>query len=355
MTSKIRVIVKDKLFRFIARFLARVGLLSILLSYTDRWIIKRNPDNRMIFPFVKKRKHSCFQVLLYHRVNDEQDPFFGSIPVKVFEMQMEVLYRHFNVMHLKELVELMLKNDLPPNAIAITFDDGYQDNYKNAFPVLKQLNLPATIFLATGCIGSKTLLWHDYVFDAFRRTNAEYLSINGKKYPLKTLSEKCIAMNTFLLDLRTCAPKEREMRIQQKTIDLGVAKATSAIEEMLNWQEIQVMSRNNISFGAHTVTHPILTQMPLAEAVDEIVASKNTIEKKLRSPVRLFAYPNGGRNDFNEPIKHSLKDAGVLCGVTTLWGNNDIHTDLFELRRIQAWDYNPQLSALRLGWYKFSS
>jgi hypothetical protein len=93
----------------------------------------------------------------------------------------------------------------------------------------------------------------------------------------------------------------------------------------------------------------------LAEAMEEIAASKHAIEQHVHAPVRLFAYPNGNREDFNEPLKQGLRDAGFLCAVTTLWGTNDRQTDLFELRRMGIWDTDQRLAALRLGWYKMLS
>jgi peptidoglycan/xylan/chitin deacetylase (PgdA/CDA1 family) len=118
---------------------------------------------------------------------------------------------------------------------------------------------------------------------------------------------------------------------------------------MLTWHDIAEMSRHNMTFGAHTVTHPILTRLGLAHAIDEILISKRTIEAHLRSPVSLFAYPNGSPADFNHAIKQALKQAGFLCAATTIWGVNDIHTDPFELRRVHAWDSDARISLLRLA------
>jgi peptidoglycan/xylan/chitin deacetylase (PgdA/CDA1 family) len=329
--------------------------LPILLSIADRWGIKRTSNNSPVFPYIEGKKHPKFQILIYHRVNDDNDPFFGGIPVKVFENQMEILYKYFNVYPLGELVERMINNDLPWNAIAITFDDGYKDNYDKAYPILKKYNLPATIFLTSGPIESKIPIWHDLVFDAFRRTNAKSIFLDGKDYPLHSVPEKIIVMNKVLQNLRKCNIQERDKLIQQIIFSLRVPEVTSVIEEMLSWQDIKEMFRNNITFGAHTVTHPILTQLSLTEAIDEIMTSKCMIEKRLGTTIKLFAYPNGGRSDFSEQIERAVQDAGFLCGVTTIWGNNDINTGLFELRRMQAWDFNPYMSALRLGWYKFTS
>jgi len=346
---------KKELLRFIASLVIRSSLLPILLSIADRWSIKRKTNLRLTFPFVKRRKHFGYQILVYHRVNDKRDPFFNGVPVRVFAKQMEMLCRYFNVLPMEELVERARKDDVPPNAIAITFDDGYLDNFENAFPILKQFCLPATIFLVTGVLDSQSHIWHDRVFDAFRRTNAGAIAIEGKEYSLRNLTEKRTVLDTLLRTLRMCNPRDRDELIQQLVTRLGVPEQRCVNGKKLSWKEIEEMSKDKITFGAHTVTHPILTRMPLAEAVVEIMTSKEAIEKAQRFPVRLFAYPNGGRNDFNESIKQVLREAGFLCAVTSLWGNNDVHTDPFELQRLGIWDLDPRMSALKLGWYKFFS
>ena len=113
--------------------------------------------------------------------------------------------------------------DIPDNAIAVTFDDGYKDNFVNAFPILRQFRIPATIFLATGSIGSGRILWHDKVFAAFRRTSA--LVIDGletygvKPHYLRTIDEKLVAQREILRVLRRGDEWQRAA-----LIDLLVAK-----------------------------------------------------------------------------------------------------------------------------------
>lgn len=348
--------IKQGLLRFIAELLVRTGFMPIVLFIADRWTFKNKSNGPHPFNFVKKTNGFHYQVLLYHRVNDEKNPISGSIPVKVFRKQMEVLSRYFNVLTLEELVNLSLRREIPPKAIAITFDDGYRDNYENAFPILKQFRLPATIFLATGAIDSNTPIWHDLVFDAFRRTKVDFVSVGGKDYPLRTSIERHLAVNAFRQYLRAFNFHDWDNLIRQLITKLEIKEKQNCFgSEKLSWLEIEEMSKNDITFGAHTVTHPILTRMSLAEATEEIKASKEAIEEKLRSPVRVFAYPNGRQDDFNESIKQVLKEAGFLCAATILWGTNSIDTDPFELRRIGIWDTDTNTYALKLGWYKFVS
>ena len=156
--------ITKRLLQHIAELVTKAGLLPIFLSIVDKWAIRRTSH---AFPFALRRKYACYQILQYHRVNDEHDFLMDSVPVKVFARQMEMLHTFFNVLPLEELVERASKSDIPAKAVAITFDDGYRDNYQNAFPILKRLDLPATIFVTTGVVDSNAPLWHDTLFNAF--------------------------------------------------------------------------------------------------------------------------------------------------------------------------------------------
>ena len=345
--------------KILSQFLSMNSVVKIVtkavIALSEKLIVKKQGTHGFVFPFVTRRKRPSFQILTYHKVNDDLDHFFGGVPVKVFARQMETLRSYWNVLPLEELVERLSQNDVPPHAVAITFDDGYQDNYANAFPVLKRYELPATIFLTTGSIEAETPLWHESVFDAFRESQVDNVVIEAQTYGLRTLPDKQLALRAFLRAVRKCTPQDRDDLIQQLTVNLGVLDQSPLGAQKLSWGEVQSMSKGSITFGAHTVTHPILTRMPLAEAMEEIVASKQTIEQHLHTPVRLFAYPNGNQDDFSEPLKQGLREAGFLCAVTTLWGTNDRQTDPFALRRMGIWDTDQRLAALRLGWYKILS
>ena len=94
---------------------------------------------------------SCLSVLAYHRVLDESDPLLPGEPsAEEFEARMRWLGDNFNVLPLAEAIRALRDNRLPKRALSITFDDGYADNYRNALPILRRLNLPATFFIASG-------------------------------------------------------------------------------------------------------------------------------------------------------------------------------------------------------------
>jgi peptidoglycan/xylan/chitin deacetylase (PgdA/CDA1 family) len=324
--------------------------------FVNGFQMKKNEGGKRIFPFIKKRGPRNFQVCTYHRVNNDHDPFFSAVPVDVFEKQMTYLASHFRACALEEVIELMKKDEVPDNAVVITFDDGYKDNYLNAFPILKRLSLPATIFLATDCIGSGRVLWHDRVFSAFRETEESFLigyGMNPKDYPLRTLEEKLFAQKEVLKFLRSLSHNERLLWIDRLIEKLKVADRKEVADLMLTWEEVKAMQRGGISFGSHTVTHPILSRLSTEAAREEIQESKKVIEENLGVPVKTFAYPNGRKEDFTESTKIILKEMGYVCAVTTLFGTNQCGQDLFELRRGAPWEEYLPIFALKLNWYKF--
>jgi hypothetical protein len=108
----------------------------------------------------------------------------------------------------------------------------------------------------------------------------------------------------------------------------------------LSWNEVREMSENNIDFGAHTVNHPILTQISLKQAEHEILHSKKDIEKKLNKTITTFSYPNGLANDYNSEIIKVLKKYGFICAVTRVPNTITSKTNLFELGRVPpGWSF----------------
>ena len=215
-----------------------------------------------------------FQVLIYHRILASEDPFaIDVIPIASFRKQMEILKSSMRIISTDQLVRELDQRALEPNTICITFDDGYIDNYQNAFPILKELDIPATIFLASGHIQNEKLFWFDRILQMVKATNLASFSFpeaNIHRFSLNHVTEKIMG-----------------------------PVANNAARLMLNWDEIREMFAENISFGAHSLTHPILAKLNDQELSEEINTSIRVIEKNLDAPVTAFAYPNGKPEDFD--------------------------------------------------------
>jgi peptidoglycan/xylan/chitin deacetylase (PgdA/CDA1 family) len=354
MILKIWLIVKQGLIRLIAELMDRTGLMPIALSVCDRWALE---EANGLIPFisVKRKKGFHYQVLLYHRVNDEKDPILGAVPVKVFRKQMEVLSKYFQVLPLEDLVERALRRQIPPKAVAITFDDGYRDNYEYAFPILRELSLPATIFLTTGCIDSDDMLWYDRMRIALLKTKLKSLRWEGHYYSLDSIDNRRAAFYNLREVFLLMAEFQKREKLEDLLGILGVNNSGSEKQLMLEWHQIREMASYKIDFGAHTVTHPLITKLPISYAQEEVYQSKAKIEDMVGCPVRLWAYPNARLDDLNSPIQQVLQKAGFIGAFPGIWGTNCADTNPFELRRQAFFGSVAAECALRLTWYRFTS
>lgn len=333
----------------------------ILNAFANRFEPVDPNGKRSTFPFLKRRNSRNFQILKYHRIGDG-GPFLPSMPTAVFRRQLEYLAERFRVWSLEDAVRAMFDGDLPDNVVVITFDDGYRDNFVNGFPIVKELSLTATIFLATESIGSGKILWHDRVFRAFnttRRTTLDGFGPTSATYSIAGRRQRAEAMRCVLGFLKRLNPEERGAWIDRLVEGLAVEDPGTVPGLMLSWDDIREMSAEGISFGSHTATHPILSRLSHNEARAEIVDSKRAIEDRLGIPVNSFAYPNGKQEDFTQGTKQLLAEAGYNCAVTTIFGTNRIDgngrtQDPFELRRLGIETRHLSLFATRINRYKFT-
>jgi peptidoglycan/xylan/chitin deacetylase (PgdA/CDA1 family) len=330
------------------------------------------------------------RILLYHRILDlqkERSPC--SLPgvivsVKMFDQQMRYLSKNYHVISMESLVDRKKSNlPFPKKGVVITFDDGWKDNYSYAFPILKRYHLPTTIFLTSGYIGTNKTFWPEQVIsiiESGKNLKEKLKNLSHEIYP--PVIQDCL--NDLLQEQEiTSSPPhpnplpQRERGLHKFPSPMGGGKGeddtlqykkpywnilTELIEHlkylpkvkreviiddlkkrikpsrelfsdrssMLNWEEIEILEKNHISFGSHSISHRILTQLDKTEARKEIFDSKKEIEKNLDKPVLAFAYPNG---DLNDSVRKLVKEAGYLCAVTLGSGLNDKHADLFSLSR----------------------
>lgn len=258
-------------------------------------------------------------ILMYHRVNSENPPWPSDIvSPREFEREIAYLRKTTEVVSLDFLVSKLTENkQLSRNMVAITFDDGYKDNYQFAYPILQKYECPATIFLTTGHIGSSDLFWWDKIRFAIWNTDMEEFEMEGiGKYCLNSNSKRLSAMEKIEVCLKYLTTGKKNHLIDTLLDVLKVDITPNFGEDLiLSWDEILEMNLGGISFGVHTVSHPILTRLPLEEAKFEIIRSKKDIEERLGQPATSFSFPNGA---FNAEIIKILKENGFSYAVTTI-------------------------------------
>jgi peptidoglycan/xylan/chitin deacetylase (PgdA/CDA1 family) len=294
--------------------------------------------------------------LYYHAVNDSADPFFPAMAPAVFERQIAYVARNHKVVRLSELLA-HLESGVPGNAVAITFDDGYADNYECAFPILRRYGLPATIFLTTGPIDSREPLWFERLAEAVKTTSREFLDMEldvPRRLWMRTVAERLQANDDIYAVMREMPNTARERLLARILCELRAGESGRR-GRMLTWDQIRHMKQHGIEFGGHTVTHPFLSRLTREEAVWEVSLSRRRIEEELQCTVSHFAYPSGRPQDFTDWNREVLKTAGYSAAVTTVWGVNDSSSDPMALKRGQPWEENTALFGYKLDWYELVS
>jgi peptidoglycan/xylan/chitin deacetylase (PgdA/CDA1 family) len=213
-------------------------------------------------------------ILMYHRVTDVLPEGNWVIPVKKFRQQMEYLKNHCQLHSMAELVNMfngqsrIVVSHKPQ--VVITFDDGYRDNYLHAFPVLKDLNLPATFFLTTSRIGAND-------------------------------------------------PMPRYAHLP--------------VPDMLSWEEIDIMRKHQLTFCSHTHTHPHLPTLSYEEQKKEIETARDIVFSRFPDPIikEAFAYTYG---EYNQDTIRVMKELGMKIALTIEDGINTPEQDPLRLKRI---------------------
>ena len=282
---------------------------------------------------------SRLSVLLFHRVLAQHDPLQPGEPTaQEFEAMMIWAKEHFNVLPLAEAVARLKEGALPPRPLAITFDDGYADNWQIACPVLGRLGLHATFFVATGYLDGGTM-FNDLVIEAIRRADSSQVDLSRLGFGLYDVGSpesKRRAIQELLDAIKYLPPRSRA----DKALAIGEAIGASVPSDlMMRSKDIERLHQAGMGIGAHTVTHPILAQIPPDEAREEMNSSKARLEELIGTPVTLFAYPNGRpKRDYTQEHVRLARDLRFSAAVSTCRGTASAESDPFQIPRFTPWD-----------------
>lgn len=337
-----------------AGFYFHAGLPALVRPFRNRYELDLSSSDNGKRIQCRRRNRASGRILYFHRVNDEGDVFFPAISVSLFEQQMRFIARHYKVVSMAGMLE-HLASDSTETAVAITFDDGYQDNFECAFPILQRLGIPATIFLTTGSMDSREPLWFERLALAFKTSEKELADLEldvPRRIWLRTQAERMASFGEVFGVLRNMPNARRVQHYQEILAALAADDGTERDGKMLTWDHVRRMKRLGIDFGGHTVTHPFLSQMSRDEVAWEVTECKRRIEEELQEPVRFFAYPSGREEDFGRWNTEAIRDAGYDAALTTIWGMNDHSTDRMELRRGGPWEETLPLFAYKMDWYQ---
>ncbi len=295
--------------------------------------------------------HPQLLLLMYHRILPSgsnayllEEPGMTVTP-ETFRNQMQLVKQFFEVVHLSKWLELKNSNaELPKKACAITFDDGWVDNYEFAFPILKELEIPATIFLVSNMIGGDKTFWPERLISLITTIHQQpetrthrSLAWVRELYNAASLNINSITAPTRdqLSDIIAAAKSFTDSEINQRIDDIENTLNISATPEksaLLNWNQVNEMrSSGSIEFGSHTCNHIRLNAgTPLEAVKSEVINSKKHIESQIGSTVKTFCYPNGDTSSEAEQLVKAHYDGAV----TTTNGWNTKGSNPYLLRRI---------------------
>jgi peptidoglycan/xylan/chitin deacetylase (PgdA/CDA1 family) len=224
---------------------------------------------------------SAAVIVAFHRVQECDPSDSLSIDTATFERHCRFYQRHFQVVPLPELVHRISAGQPINRHLAITFDDGYRDNFENARPVLEKLSLPATFFVVTEWMGSDVVPWWD--------------EARGVRHP------------------------------------------------WMDWDQVRALHRSGFDVGAHTRSHVDLGRVSPVEAREEVAGARLALEQQLGARVRSFAYPYGGHKHVTDANREVVKNAGFECCCSAFGGVNHAGIDPFHLKRVPVapWHTSP--------------
>jgi peptidoglycan/xylan/chitin deacetylase (PgdA/CDA1 family) len=276
-------------------------------------------------------------VLTYHRVGTPDD-VFPCLDVGLFRSHMRWLRENCVVIAPEEVREHAGRSDGRRPTVAVTFDDGYRGFHDHAYPVLRELGIPAAVFLATRFMDEGGLAWWDTLYLAVRRTRARRAALPWAPETPFDLAEEG-GREGFLRackrHLKSVPEVEKERWLGQILRSLEVERELDVDRQMLTWSEVGA-TVGLIRYGGHTHTHAILSRVDRARMEQEIRTCRDRIEAETGVAPHMFAYPNGQPGDFTEECKAVLRRHGFEIAFATGGGFNREDTDWMEIQRIAA-------------------
>ncbi len=293
--------------------------------------------------FLKKK--SC-TIFLFHGVVDKKNPGIKNytnkhIHINKFKKILKNLKNKGQAISLDDIVKLKKnKTNFPDFSYAITFDDGYYNNYSIAAPILNEFNLPATFYVTTDFISNNSMSWIDMIEDGINKVNVKK-KIHYKKFKIQNLASDNNKIK-FLNFLRKEIKSNHELDPYKEILKIGknnniiLNKSLKNIfDKKMSWNNLKKISNdNNFIIGGHGKTHRILSYLNNVDLKNEITKSIKIINKKLSIKVKHFSYPEGLNFCYGKREILILKKNGIECSPSAIHGVNTIKDSLFHLKRV---------------------
>ncbi|MDX2055547.1 MAG: polysaccharide deacetylase family protein [Polyangiaceae bacterium] len=271
-------------------------------------------------------------VLTYHSVGTVRpdypfDPEVVDATAESFDAQLRILRKHCSVVRIDDVLSALGGGRLPPNAVLITFDDGYKSCHKVAFPLLQRHGLPATFFIATDYVEERRLFWWDIIHYVFKSTTEAAIELSYPNPLRLDLSDRTasialllrLAKETYGIDVRTFVTHLAE----RAKVPLDRERERILADELImTWDEIRELSSAGMDVEGHTRSHRVLQTLTPTELSEELLGCRMKLESELGKPVRTLAYPVGFVIDERPDLCQAVANAGYGAGFSNDTGIN---------------------------------
>jgi peptidoglycan/xylan/chitin deacetylase (PgdA/CDA1 family) len=292
----------------------------------------------LLRPVIRALARRRASVLVFHSLPaDVYDPVAGMPYAKKFELVLDTIQEHFEVVPLAEVLQRLRQGRSTGGTVSITFDDGYLDWSGTVCPILRRRNLPATFFVTTSQLCGEAL-WSERVSRVVQKSRGDILEVPHTAFSpiaIGTIEQRLVAADRLTSFLKYLRVPFRDNFITQMEERNGYKIPRT---EIFDEAHLRTIHRQGFDIGSHTVNHPILTYCDENEALLEIKNCRECLQSMLDAEVPHFAYPNGKpMADFSARDIRLVKLAGYSGAVTTAFGSTFAMTSPYQVPRFTPW------------------
>ncbi|MDP4536378.1 polysaccharide deacetylase family protein [Alkalimonas collagenimarina] len=298
-------------------------------------------------------------VFNYHRVGRKEDSIYDrtifSCDAETFDQQIVTIKSHFTVISCKELSAMLDKHGpkFKERYALITFDDGYLDNYTEAFPVLKKHQVSAVFFLPVNFIGADVIPWWDQMAHTLRQhigQNIRFPGEHGEIFLDPANPDRTIHYYIHKAKRLPDYSAADVLHFLLENYPLPAEQTPEAGSIFMDWQQAKDMLNQGMEIGSHTIHHPILSEVDETTQRLEITDSKKLLEQKLETEIIALAYPTGRKNCYNQLSVQLAQEAGYQLAFSNEPGiNTSNNILLYEITRFSVSQDDIKASVLCQG------
>jgi peptidoglycan/xylan/chitin deacetylase (PgdA/CDA1 family) len=261
-------------------------------------------------------------IFMFHRFSVPELGISGHDPQTLRRTLAHLRRQHYNILSLQDLLQKLLEGAPLGRAVAFTIDDGYFDQAQIAAPIFAEYDSPVTTFVTTGFLDGKTWFWWDKLEQIFEETKRSELRARlGNEellYGLDSPDARSIACENLNLRCQDAPEGHRLACIIDLSREAYVELPTTPPAKFapLSWGEARSLEKRGMTFGPHTVSHPVLSTTSDEQTEFEIAESWRRLRAEVSTPVPIFCYPNGRARDFGDREIAVIRRMGLSGAVT---------------------------------------